>query len=71
MISEHNIDLTDTLEEDGCRDIKEKVVKYQDVYEFYKKRKNILQVRQLTVHAWNNMIHSHQFHIIIFVFRRN
>lgn len=49
MISEHNIDLTDTLEEDGCRDIKEKVVKYQDVYEFYKKRKNILQVRQLTV----------------------
>lgn len=68
MISEHNIDLTDTLEEDGCRDIKEKVVKYQDVYEFYKKRKNILQVRQLTVHAWNNMIHSHQFHIIIFVY---
>lgn len=45
MISEHNIDLTDTLEEDGCRDIKEKVVKYQDVNEFYKKRKNILQVR--------------------------
>ncbi|XP_061169849.1 2',5'-phosphodiesterase 12-like [Saccostrea echinata] len=44
---EHTIDITQSLEEEAFKDIKEKLAKYEVLYEFYKKRKNVLQVHVL------------------------
>ena len=68
-MEEHNIDLTESLEEEGYRDIREKVVQYPDVFDFYKNRKNILQVSLFRLKLQNTVMEmSYKCSCIIHLF---